>query len=437
MKIKTRMTAVVLCMLSLILFMPLSASAAGKIDTDRDVHVTVSYIDGEKAIEGAVFNVYKAADMDEYRDLTVSENFADYPIDFDQPDEEGWQELALTMKGYAQRDGIAPVTSGQTNKDGFLEFSVKPGVYLIDISNVSTDDNYTYSAGPALLFVPVENMAENDWDYEVNLLPKFTKEYTPPDERTTLKALKIWDDTGYEKLRPEEVTVDLICDGVVFDTQKLSAGNEWRCSWNGLDPDHDWQVVERETDGYNVKTVREDITFTITNTYVVPASLEDLQVVKKINGDEPSAKSSFIFILKAENESCPMPEGSKGTSKSISITGSGSGEFGAIPFTEPGTYIYTISEKDGGLTGYKYDPNVYTIRYDVTKNGDELNIQRVIRESNERESDSIVFINKYSKSGNKLPQTGVLWWPVPVLLACGLVLCIIGILKKRTGRNEE
>ena len=38
---------------------------------------------------------------------------------------------------------------------------------------------------------------------------------------------------------------------------------------------------------------------------------------------------------------------------------------------------------------------------------------------------------KPSQQGNKLPQTGQLWWPVPVLLAVGLLFVILGLLRRR------
>lgn len=37
----------------------------------------------------------------------------------------------------------------------------------------------------------------------------------------------------------------------------------------------------------------------------------------------------------------------------------------------------------------------------------------------------------------KLPQTGQLWWPVPVLTAAGLLLIVAGLLRRRGGKDEE
>lgn len=36
-----------------------------------------------------------------------------------------------------------------------------------------------------------------------------------------------------------------------------------------------------------------------------------------------------------------------------------------------------------------------------------------------------------------LPQTGQLWWPVPVLLCAGLFFILIGVVRRRSGNDEE
>ena len=56
-----------------------------------------------------------------------------------------------------------------------------------------------------------------------------------------------------------------------------------------------------------------------------------------------------------------------------------------------------------------------------------------------REGDAFVVTNTYSgkmpgkptDSGGKLPQTGQLWWPVPLLLASGLLLVVLGLIRRR------
>lgn len=39
--------------------------------------------------------------------------------------------------------------------------------------------------------------------------------------------------------------------------------------------------------------------------------------------------------------------------------------------------------------------------------------------------------------GSKLPQTGQLWWPVPVLALAGLVLVIFGLVRRKSGKKSS
>ena len=36
----------------------------------------------------------------------------------------------------------------------------------------------------------------------------------------------------------------------------------------------------------------------------------------------------------------------------------------------------------------------------------------------------------------KLPQTGQLWWPVPLLIAAGIAFILTGALRRRAGKNR-
>ena len=41
-----------------------------------------------------------------------------------------------------------------------------------------------------------------------------------------------------------------------------------------------------------------------------------------------------------------------------------------------------------------------------------------------------------SGGGKKLPQTGQLWWPVPVLACAGLGCIAVGLFRRREARDE-
>lgn len=422
-----KMIPAVLLVLCMFLALPsVSALAAEKIDTGRDVALTVCFKDGELPIAGAGVNIYKVADTDEYGDMTLTEQYSAYPVVLDELDQDKWAALAVTLQGYTQRDDLTPVAGGNLNESGELSLYLKPGLYLVLIEKQTAGD-YTYTAKPYLVFLPGRDPQTMSWVYEVFSKPKYDKEPLP--ETITRKVLKIWNDEGYESNRPESVTVQLLKNGDVCDTQILNEENNWRFEWDKLDHEAEWLVVETEVDGYSTEVELEGITFTVTNSYIIPLPVENPPVAKKVTGDVPRTAGTFTFVLTAVTQNAPMPEESTGTKKEITITGTGSSSFGDITFSEPGTYIYTITEKNTGAKGYTYDDNVYTLSYVVTEKGKELSVSCTIADGKGNRVSTPVFTNEYHES--ELPYTGVLWWPVPMLFAAGLACCIVGMTRKR------
>lgn len=100
----------------------------------------------------------------------------------------------------------------------------------------------------------------------------------------------------------------------------------------------------------------------------------------------------------------PMPEGSQGQTKQVSIVGGGEYEFGWIEFNIPGTYVYQMKEENTGNKNYTYDSSTYTVTYEIIPDGTSLSIERTIEKDGE-EADECVFTNKYTKP-TPTPQPG-------------------------------
>lgn len=162
----------------------------------------------------------------------------------------------------------------------------------------------------------------------------------------------------------------------------------------------------------------------------------DPPVQKRIEGS-PSSRAKFDFSLTRRNSSYPMPEGSNGDTKWISTYGAEWKEFGDIVFTEPGDYIYDIREQNNGVSGYTYDTQVYTITFRVREVNGALTVTEEWKSSKGQTvtGNCAVFTNYYKDPGPKLPQTGQLWWPVPILAVLGAAFLTVGIIRRR--RNAE
>lgn len=429
--------AILLCLTAVAAVFPGGAGAADPIDTGRDVSLKLLYLQDGAGIAGASFRLYQVAAADAGGAYRLTGDFASYPVTLDGLDQKGWEELAETLAGYAQRDKLTAADSGITAHDGLLRFPtgnwpLRPGLYLVVGENYLSG-GYVYTAKPAVVALPM--LSENGtWEYDLIMEPKHGRE---ENREISRRVLKIWDDSGFETLRPAEVIVQLLRDGDVYDTVTLNRAGNWRHEWTGLDNLYTWAVVEKEVSGYAVRTELREGTFTVTNTYIVPVVSDDPPVTKRLTGDTPSASGTFTFVMRAAGNGYPMPEGSLNGVKEVSVTGAGSVEFGRITYTEPGVYTYTVTEKNDGVLGYTYDASAYTITMTVTQKDGKLNVQRTLKKSDGSSPAAIVFTNSYKTPGKKLPQTGLLWWPAPVFALAGLSLILTGLLCRRKAGNGK
>ena len=310
-----RICAWLACLLVLCYVLPLGTHAAGFLDTEETVTLTVSAQKGDVKLSGAAFDIYLVATYDQYGEITVTEEFSRINLDIRGENDEAWQEATLLLESYIAISGIQPTDSGMTDADGMLTFptgdkALTQGIYLV-VGQVHTQDGVVYTPASFLVSLPNRDKTTDEWGYDVTVAPKYESR---EEEETTItrKVLKVWEDKGYEDKRPKEITVYLLKDGTIVDTVVLNADNGWSHTWEGLDPNAKWAVAENSMKDYAVDITREGITFVITNRYA---------------DDTPPATTT--------------------------------------------------------------------------------------------------------PSGGKLPQTGQLWWPVPVLLAAGLGLIVLGMIRRR------
>lgn len=254
-----------LCICISILVSGIPVYAAGAIDVDKNVNLTIVYQNEEKQISDSKFDIYRVADVDAYAQMTITDKFSNYPINFEGNNQDEWETLATTLKSYVWNDSILPDFSGETDTNGMLQMTLKPGLYLV-VGNQLSVNEYSYSATPYLVFLPESNQVENTWTYDVISYPKALAEKNPV--LTSRKVLKIWDDSGKESNRPQEIVIHLMRDGEVYDTVSLNKNNNWRYTWTDLEENHDWLVYEEQVTGYTQSISQDGGTFTVKNTII-------------------------------------------------------------------------------------------------------------------------------------------------------------------------
>ena len=139
-------------------------------------------------------------------------------------------------------------------------------------------------------------VGEVDWVFKVEAF-----DYpTPPTTDSQLTVRKVWEG-DQAKDRPSQVTVNLLKDGKVQETQVLNASNQWTYTWGNLSRWNKWSVEEANVpEGYAASYETTGNTTVITNTKTVAAG--DVTVKKVWKGDSKDRPSSVKVQLYRDGE---------------------------------------------------------------------------------------------------------------------------------------
>lgn len=302
----------------LVAILQMDVDAAGKVDMNQAVRLTITASCNDLKIAGMKFDAYFISTMDDCGELTPTEQFEEYAAELDirGKNDAAWETMAQTLERAILLDNsIQPEKSVTTDASGKAIFTgLEKGLYLLCATSVK-QEGYVYQCLPFFAVLPEQDLETNAWNYQVQANAKAGQSPCVDD----YKVVKIWKDDCHKSERPDTITIQLLCDGEPYGASvTLPQNGRWEYTWTDLDVNHKWTVTEEKVRGYQEGKVETNgTTFTVTN----------------------------------------------------------------------------ICEKD-----------------DTT--------------------------NPSSKPSSKLPQTGQLWWPVPVLLSLGLLCLIVGVVRRK-GEDHE
>lgn len=157
-------------------------------------------------------------------------------------------------------------------------------------------------------------------------------------------------------------------------TKKSVGGNNTGTATDVLNPK--WNNVSAKATATHVNSYLGNngkISFNVT-----PATVDtkaSFGLTKVLEGRDWTKEDTFEFGLTSENgapipESATAPVAASVTKDDLDDKGKAVIDFGAIKYTEPGTYVYRVSEKNAGTTvdGIAYSKNVAEVTVTVTPN---------------------------------------------------------------------
>jgi len=401
-----RIFAILLCVILSFGLLPLSAGAE-TIDTGRECALTVNFYDSGAPIAGFPFAIYRVADVDAQGSFTLAGDFQKYPVQLNGLTQEQYADLARTLDAYARQDGLTPLETMQTRSTGSAYFeNLRTGLYLVAGSSAVINGK-SFTTDPFLVSLPSQD-AGGTLVYEVITQPKhITSEIPDTPEIVARRVLKLWQG-DVEEFRPEGVTVRLLKDGVVYDTVTLTRDNSWRYAWEAL-PKFDtdghlirWQLTEEVPEGYLVSLGQEEDAFLLTNTLDPDTALTTRRVQKRWDDKGYTSKRPASVTVEL------LCGGQVYDTRELTAANKWQYVWENLP----------VKDKNG-------KDNIWTLRETDAK-GYTSTVWA--------EGETFIVLNRYNAA--KLPQTGQLWWPVPLLSAVGLVLLAAGlVLRKRQGRE--
>lgn len=219
----------------------------------------IDYVHEATAVAGARFRLYRVADMDRDLNFTYTGIFSDLSF---TPEE--LVEAVEDLHTRVVKTGVGAEITLTTDAEGQASATdIAPGAFLL-VADPTTVGSSVYHVDKQIVFLPSRWEAGDDSQMEVVLYPKSVK-LPAGSELIKVKAVKIWDDKGYENKRPRSITVRLLRDGKTVSTVVLSESNQWSHTWTDLLPNARWTVQEDVPDGYVVSVRETDHIFSLTN----------------------------------------------------------------------------------------------------------------------------------------------------------------------------
>jgi hypothetical protein len=398
------------------------ALAYSGIDTKRVCSVEINYQDNGTPIKGASFQLYHVANINDDDTIELTDDFAESSIAVEDLEDSYYMAgSASTLESYilveeSKNKHIDEVADGVTDSQGKTNFTnLETGIYLLVGDSYEVDDK-VYKPADTLVTLPTLQ-DDNTLDYDPTIYPKESgyeaKPNNPDNPDNTdenpfhLSVQKIWSDNGYSN-RPISVTVILFKDGKEYDKVVLNKDNNWRYKWENLDEDADWNLSEDNVpSGYTVTSIRDGNTFVVTNKrhssggggskYVTNKTTEETSVEATTDSSPDNSTDNPDKLDDSDTQNNPDNTDNQNNPNNSENP------------SNPNDLNDTPSDSEDNPNDMPNNPDNPSGSTPIIPPGTPI---------------------------NRLPQTGQLWWPIPLLLICGLALFMIGV-KVNGGKNNE
>lgn len=406
-----------ICSLLLALFMLLMLVAVTIFPSyaaDKNCTLTLICSNNSKPVANIEWSIYKIGSRNSSRGFSLGGDFKEYPISLDDMSASAVQKDAYTLENYAKLDDVSVSAKGKSDQQGRVVFkNLEAGIYLICGDEYSTS-TYKYTPSPSIVEVCVNAETNNN----TIVYPKFSVKEIPINKKVFYSVRKIWaNDEDDLSARPKEILVELYADESLNRTVTLNDSNGWYYEWESEDT-ISWRVKENTVDkNYTVNVGKNDTEFLIVNTY-------------KTTTETTSNTTVTETVTKSSTKTKTITTGPTETVTTVTTT---------LP---PREELRKRIKEYEDFPEDDYTPSSWKKFRDVLErakrtlsyiDSTDESIKKALEELENAKNNLVLAYEPW------LPQTGQLWWPVPVLAGAGLVLIAVGIriIAKKGNKDEK
>lgn len=367
----------------MVCFVIVPAQAAGPLDPAKTTDLTIHYQYNGSPIVGAPFALYKVADRTGCSVFQPLESFQRpylEKIDGVAITTEMWQGLANTLKSYVvdQTNGITADAVGTSGEEGFVTFcGLENGIYLVVGQDYRPSSRDTYTSAPFLIALPAIDLESNDWQYAVTANPKsdythHSKPGKPPKDPPENPPSKEPETVSRKVLKIWEDEGSEDMRPASIEVRLLRDGEVYDTV--NLTAEGNWRWTWDDLPADHDWQVEE---------VVLDDALIDAYL-PLTDWEGITATVTNFAMKELEEEDPPLDEGP--------------------PIENPpdDDVIIDIPDDPTPLDASVAPPTPAAV----------------------------------TTTNKRLPQTGLLWWPVPVLLSAGLLCVIIGVVRRRGDERD-
>ncbi|MGN0629796.1 MAG: Cna B-type domain-containing protein, partial [Ruminococcus sp.] len=328
---------------------------------------------------GMQWNIFRAGERISDNKIEFQGDFAEYPVYLPDLTVSSLQNAANSLDNYASVDKIKPLATGVSDAQGKITFTgLEDGIYLVSGKRRTVG---------TVWYIPTPMFVEIKDGKTVTSYAKFTVRKKPTLDEDMYQIKKQWyNDNIVSGYRPVEVEVEIYRNDEYYKTVVLNKDNGWSYEWTA-DTSYEWRIKE-----INIHS--------------------DYKVVYDNN------ETQFLLINYRDVLS---------NSTTVTTDTTTSTTTGIVTTTQSNTEISTQTTHSTTSTENTSTTSETEITETtpVSTSSSELSSTTDSLTSTASVSKTTTTSTKKQNSGG-LPQTGQLWWPVPVCGAAGIILFAAG-----------